>query len=156
MLHLFGALCLVWVTGQSPGVVVETSDDVAYQIGEALRCPVCQGMPIAESPSPMAQDMMRRVRDMLAQGKNQTDINAYFAERYGEWVLLDPPLRGASLWVWFLPPVMLALGIALAFWQVRRLMQGRSSATRSARDAILPVLSEEDPTVRAIRQEVER
>lgn len=89
-------------------------------LGARLRCPVCQGMPIGESPAPMAQDMMRQVRARLAEGDTEAEIVAYFTERYGAWVLLDPPKEGIGLWVWLLPPAFLAAAIAWALALARR------------------------------------
>ncbi|RYF10208.1 MAG: hypothetical protein EOO40_05600, partial [Deltaproteobacteria bacterium] len=86
--------------------------DAATRIGKGLRCPVCQGMPIAESPASMAQDMMKLVREMLAQGKSAEQIEAYFVGRYGEWVLLQPPAHGFNWLVWLLPPLSLLLALA--------------------------------------------
>ena len=89
---------------------IETTNSPAFQIGLGLRCPVCQGMPIAESPSQMAQDMMVKVREMVADGKSKAEIYDYFAERYGEWVLLEPKAKGFNLGLWILPVLALLLG----------------------------------------------
>jgi cytochrome c-type biogenesis protein CcmH/NrfF len=83
------------------------ADAAALALGSKLRCPVCQGMPIAESPATMAVDMMQRVRQMQAAGRNDAEIIEYFTARYGQWVLLDPPRTGFALWVWALPPLLL-------------------------------------------------
>ena len=97
----------------------QTNDDRAFEIGKELRCPVCQGMPIAESPSPMAQDMMKRVRVMLDEGKSRQEIQDYFVQRYGEWVILNPKAEGLSLLVWVLPMVFAIFGL----WLVLRLVK---------------------------------
>ena len=119
----------------APGAApVATGADVRHdspevvRLGQRLRCPVCQGMAIGDSPAPMAQDMMRQVRRMWADGRDEGDIAAYFTARYGDWVLLDPPWRGAGMWVWVLPPVVLALGFVTALRTMRR----RADAARSA------------------------
>src|SRR3954470_5152771 len=78
-------------------VALETDTDPAFAIGRGLRCPVCQGMPISESPSDMAQAMMKRVREMVAEGQSESDIKAYFVSRYGEWVLLEPTHQGVNV-----------------------------------------------------------
>ena len=92
-------------------VVIETPDDVTYQIGLLLRCPVCQGMPIAESPAEMAQAMMTRIRELHQEGKSKDEIIEYFIDRYGEWVLLEPKAEGLSWLVWVMPPLFLLIGI---------------------------------------------
>ena len=96
---------------EGSGTIVEDTNDPTYRIGKQLRCPVCQGMPIAESPAEMAQTMMARVRELHAEGKTQDEIIAYFVERYGEWVLLKPKTQGINWLVWLLPPFALLFGV---------------------------------------------
>lgn len=94
---------------------VKMDDPVILSLGVRLRCPVCQGMPIGESPAPMAQDMMREVRRLrLEEGQSEEAIAAHFTARYGTWVLLDPPKTGFGLLVWLLPPAALMLGLGAA------------------------------------------
>ncbi len=104
-------------------------EDPAYLLGKELRCPVCQGMPIAESPSPMAQDMMKQVRGMLAAGKSPAQVRQYYVERFGEWVLLRPPPHGFNWLVWLGPPAAFLLLGALSFAALRK---GRPSASPAA------------------------
>lgn len=146
---------------QSPGRVLaraETDVDAAHQVGLLLRCPVCQGMPISESPSEMAQAMMKVVREQLAEGKSQSEILAYFVDRYGEWVLLEPKREGLNLVLWGAPPLAILAGL----WVLRRAMKrtGAAIASKSrAPSAQAPTSSESatasDPYVAAIRREIE-
>ena len=78
-------------------------DARTYQVGSLLRCPVCQGLSVADSPAGMAQNMKGQVRDLLAAGFDQEQILAYFERSYGEFVRLQPPLRGVNWLVWFGP-----------------------------------------------------
>ena len=80
------------------------------EVGSLLRCPVCQGLSVADSPATMAVNMKAEVREMLAQGYSQDQILAYFEHSYGEFVRLEPPLRGVNWLVWLLPLVALAAG----------------------------------------------
>ena len=84
--------------------------------GRRLRCPVCQGVPILDSPAEMAQAMMRRLRELVAQGKSDGEIRTYFVARYGEWVLLEPPLSAITIWLYLLPLLALLLGL-LWLWR---------------------------------------
>lgn len=85
-----------------------------FKIARALRCPVCQGESAAESNSGVAQEMRRLIAEMLKEGKSEAEIKAFFVERYGEWILYEPPRRGVTLWVWVLPALALALlGVGL-------------------------------------------
>jgi cytochrome c-type biogenesis protein CcmH len=128
---------------------LETDADVAFAIGKGLRCPVCQGMPIAESPSDMAQSMMGRIRELVAEGKSRSEIEAYFVERYGEWVLLAPTTEGVNVLVWILPPLALAAGILLALRALRK-----KSGDMNRMPATSPAAAD-DPYLAAVRRAVE-
>ena len=98
-----------------PELDARTSD-----IGGLLRCPVCQGLSVADSPSSMARNMKAEVREKLAAGYDQEQILAYFERSYGEFVRLDPPMRGVNWLVWFGPLAVLVAGGGVVAWAVRR------------------------------------
>ena len=82
-------------------------------IGKDLRCAVCQNQPISESNADLARDMRNIIREQLQAGKSRQEIMNYFVERYGDYVLLNPPKRGAGVVVWLAPVVLLlAVGIS--------------------------------------------
>ncbi|WP_424949924.1 cytochrome c-type biogenesis protein [Deinococcus sp.] len=85
----------------------------AQAIGRTIRCPVCQGLPITESPSDLSQSMLRELRDQVRAGQSGDQITTYFAARYGDTVLLDPPRRGVNLLLWLGP---LAAALAGGGW----------------------------------------
>lgn len=93
-----------------------------FAIARELRCPVCQGESAAESNAGVAVEMRRLIAEMLAEGKTEAEIKAFFVERYGEWILFEPPRRGVALWAWVLPLVgLLLLGLGLfAYFRPRR------------------------------------
>ncbi|WP_188964232.1 cytochrome c-type biogenesis protein [Deinococcus aquiradiocola] len=82
----------------------------AQAVGRTIRCPVCQGLPITESPSDLSQSMLRDLRGQVAAGRSDDQITTYFAQRYGDTVLLDPPRRGVNLLLWAGPVVAAVLG----------------------------------------------
>jgi len=126
-------------------------DPEVEAIGRELRCPVCQGMPIGESPSETAQAMMKRVRELHAEGKSHQEILDYFVARYGEWVLLRPEARGFRLVVWVLPPVGLLLGLAAIFAYVRRNKGKPTEAPAPAAPS-----TSEDPYLERVREGLEK
>jgi cytochrome c-type biogenesis protein CcmH len=89
-------------------------------VAGVLRCPVCQGLSVADSPATMAVNMKVQVREMLAVGYDQEQILAYFERSYGEFVRLDPPLRGVNWLVWLLPLAGLLAGGAVVALTLRR------------------------------------
>ncbi|TVQ86212.1 MAG: cytochrome c-type biogenesis protein CcmH [Deltaproteobacteria bacterium] len=89
----------------------ELSRERTRQISRGLRCPVCQGSSIQDSPVESAVNMRRRVQELVEAGYEQRAIEDYFVRRYGEWVLLNPRATGANWIVWLLPA--LGGGVAL-------------------------------------------
>jgi len=78
--------------------------------GKELRCLVCQNQSIDDSDADLARDLRRLVRDRLVAGDSDTQVLAYITERYGDFVLLKPPVRPATWLLWFGPPAVLAAG----------------------------------------------
>lgn len=94
-----------------------------FQIAEKLRCPVCVSESVAQSSSPISIEMRNLIQDQLEQGRSEREILAFFQERYGDWILLEPPKRGLHLLVWLLPLAAALVGlIALAVF-VRQWVQ---------------------------------
>ena len=94
-------------------------DSRAKEVAGLLRCPVCQGLSVADSPSTMAQNMRAQVKEFLAAGYDQEQILAYFERSYGEFVRLEPTLRGVNWLVWLAPVAGLLLGAAVIGWALR-------------------------------------
>ncbi len=91
------------------------------EIASRLRCPVCQGLSIADSPSEMAVNMKAEVRSMLQRGYTREQIESTFVRSYGEFVLLAPKFQGVSAFVWILPIAALVLGSAALMLKLRKL-----------------------------------
>ena len=95
----------------------------AEAIAEDLRCPVCQGLSIADSHSPTAEAIHEDIRRRVAAGESDAAIRASYVARYGEWILLRPETSGLGVLVWILPVSALLLaigGLAFAFRRWRR------------------------------------
>jgi cytochrome c-type biogenesis protein CcmH len=105
------------------------------EVASLLRCPVCQGLSVADSPATMAVNMKAEVRELLARGYDQDQILAYFEHSYGEFVRLQPPLRGVNWLVWALP----ILGLATGGFFVVRALGARRGPTAAAPAADEPV-----------------
>ncbi|HYH52127.1 MAG TPA: cytochrome c-type biogenesis protein [Acidimicrobiia bacterium] len=92
-------------------------------IAEDLRCPVCQGLSVADSHSPTAEAMKEDIRRQVDSGASDSDIRASYVARYGEWILLRPETSGVGALVWVLPVSALLVGgggLAFAFRRWRR------------------------------------
>lgn len=96
-----------------------------------LRCPVCQGLSVYDSPAPMAVNMKHQVRDLLAAGYTGEQITSYFEASYGEFVRLKPTMSGMNWIVWLAPVAMLGIGI----WAVMSFLRRSNRAQRAAEAA---------------------
>ncbi|MEC9340476.1 MAG: cytochrome c-type biogenesis protein [Pseudomonadota bacterium] len=84
----------------------------AREISQELRCVVCQNQTIDDSDAPLARDLRLLVRERLAAGDSDREVIDYVVERYGNFVLLKPPLQTNTLLLWVGPLACLAIGIA--------------------------------------------
>ena len=98
-------------------------DTKTAEVASLLRCPVCQGMSIADSPSEMAVNMKHQVRALLERGYTQEQILDYFERSYGQFVLLKPRFQGVNALVWLLPLAALAIGAAVVMAKAKRLQK---------------------------------
>lgn len=98
-------------------IVAPLADPAAEQRAQALereiRCVSCENEPISQSTADIAEDMRRVVRERVAAGESDDQIRAYFRQRYGDFVLLRPPVDGAT-WALWAAPVALIVAAALA------------------------------------------
>jgi cytochrome c-type biogenesis protein CcmH len=95
-------------------------DASTRELAAQLRCPVCQGLSIQDSPSELAQQMRDVVRQQLHDGQSPDQVKQFFVARYGQWILMAPPASGFNWLVYALPAVALIGGIALVVVLVRR------------------------------------
>jgi cytochrome c-type biogenesis protein CcmH len=92
-----------------------TDEDRARSIGSRVKCPVCQGVAIVDSPSETARAMMDVVEERIADGWSDRQIIDYFAERYTDSIVIDPPFSGNTLLVWLLPILAVVAGFFMIF-----------------------------------------
>ena len=98
-------------------------DQRTQEVASLLRCPVCQGLSIADSPSEMAINMKGQVRELLSRGYTQEQILKYFELSYGQFVLLKPKFQGVNALVWILPVLALVIGAVIVFTKMKKLEQ---------------------------------
>ena len=143
---LLGGIVTLWLAlAAGPGLAFTPDEPLADSALEAraralhaeLRCMVCQGQSIADSNAPLAQDMRAIVRERIAAGASDDAVRGFLTDRYGDYVLLDPPVKPETYALWFGPAAVLVAGAAIAFALVRRARAG-------ARDAGAAPLSAEE------------
>lgn len=108
----------------------------ARELSAELRCVVCQNQSIDDSNAPLAKDLRVLVRERLVAGDSNAEVKRFLVARYGEFVLLRPPLGWHTLALWFTPLIVLVLTIGVIAQKLRR---GLSAAPV----AVAPLNSEE-------------
>jgi cytochrome c-type biogenesis protein CcmH len=89
-------------------------------LANELRCLVCQNQTIADSNAPLAVDLRNQIREKLQQGASEGDIIGFMVERYGDFVLYRPPLKGTTLLLWAGPLLLMIAGLAALFYRLAR------------------------------------
>ena len=116
MKHLLILLLLAVIPPSSDPTIEER----ARALGETLRCVVCQNQSIEESDADLAKDMRALVRDQLANGKTDAEVTASMRDRYGDFVLLDPPVQSNTYVLWYGPLVFIGVAVVWLFVARRR------------------------------------
>jgi cytochrome c-type biogenesis protein CcmH len=131
VLMLFLAILVVSPLGAS------SVEEQVKEIAALLRCPVCQNLSVADSPSKMADQMRGLIRERLQAGESPEAVRAYFVERYGEWILLAPKGEGFNLLVWILPFLGMVGGAVGLYLVLRRWVKRRPTASPEVDPAYL-------------------
>ena len=123
------------------------------KLGKEIRCAVCQGMAIADSPASMARSQLDKVRELVSACKTDDEIKEYFVARYGEWALLRPKAEGMNLVVWLAPALLVLAGLAIVVVYVKRQPKPPSAPPPAPPGG---ANAPEDPYLRAVRSELDR
>lgn len=121
-LIVFAAILLLaasWSYALLRSEAQQTLDQRVYAVASQLKCPICQGESVADSPSGLAQEMRGLIRQQLQEGKSGQQIIQYFEESYGTQIVWSPPWQGFSLLVWLVPIALLLGGTILVFFVFR-------------------------------------
>lgn len=150
------ALCLLLLLS-GPALAVGNPSDMlpdpaqearAREIGRELRCLVCQNESIEDSNADLARDLRLLVRERIRAGDTNDQVIGFLRARYGDFVLLRPPLTAATAALWFSPVLVLAGGV-LTIWLIRR-------RGRAAPSAPQPLTPEEEARLAALEAEGSR
>ncbi len=160
MIALFFALALLQVRipdpaqfvgpPKGPALAGPALDQRTYEVASMLRCPVCQGMSVADSPSTVALDMKAQVRELLSRGYTQEQILSYFEQSYGQFVLLKPKFRGVNALVWILPILVLVAGAIVVITTAKKLEKEPATGNHP------PATQPEDPYIARVRELMEK
>ncbi|WP_298433191.1 cytochrome c-type biogenesis protein [uncultured Jannaschia sp.] len=143
-----GAILLAALLAATPALAVQPDEvladtaleERARDLSKNIRCLVCRNESIDESNAELARDLRLLVRERLVAGDSDAEVIAYLVDRYGEYVLLNPPASGSTLLLWGAPLALLLLGGGLAAAHVTRQRAVVDDGLSDADEARLKVL----------------
>jgi len=145
-----GCLLALRLSGAAAGEAAPLAEDPVLEqrvmrLAEELRCLVCQNQTIADSHAGLAVDLKKQIREQLSAGRSDKQVLAYMVDRYGDFVLYRPPVKGTTAALWFGPFALLAFGAATAVVIVRRRRPhaGASTMTDAQRQRAAAMLADE-------------
>ena len=98
----------------------DSTEQRIRSLEEKLRCLVCQNQSLADSPAELAVDLRRQVREQVKAGRADQQILDFMVQRYGDFVLYEPPLKASTLLLWIGPFALLAAAFAVLLAVLRR------------------------------------
>jgi cytochrome c-type biogenesis protein CcmH len=124
--HLLSSLAVFLVVlasaalAQEPLVFDSPEQEARYiKLTTELRCLVCQNQNLADSDAPLAQDLRKEIHAMMLAGQTDEQLKVFLVERYGDFVLYRPEMKGNTLALWLIPGVLLGVGAIALFFTVR-------------------------------------
>ena len=117
---LLAVVAILAAAGWAARPQTVTDAERVERISAELRCPVCQGLSVQDSPSETAREMRDLVAKRIAEGRSDEEVRAEFRRAYGEWVFLAPPLAGPGALIWLVPLLIVIGGSAVALGRVRQ------------------------------------
>ena len=152
---VLGLVLATYAPQQAGSALLDPAREARVQaLGKQLRCPMCQGLSIADSNSSAARAQMDKVRELVAAGRTDQEIRDFFTSRYGEWALLEPPASGMNLLVWLLPLLLLVGGGLAIARTMRRPAAAPQAPAPEAEQSQRPPTDE--PYLEAVRAELRR
>ncbi len=114
------------------------------KLSKELRCLVCQNETLADSRADLAEDLRAQIREQMKAGKSDKEIVDYLTQRYGKFILYNPPIDPTTYFLWFGPFVLLMAGLFMLFRYLKRrreliVEQPLSAADRDRAEALLQV-----------------
>lgn len=131
-------------TAAAQDVVVEAEEDrLVREVGQQLRCAVCQSESVADSNSTLARNMRDIIREKLRAGESPEAIKAYFVSKYGDYILMEPRKTGVNWVLWGFPFITLIVGgilVALRFMRRPAAASAPAEAAPIETDALINAL----------------
>ncbi|HWV54042.1 cytochrome c-type biogenesis protein [Pseudorhodoplanes sp.] len=148
------ALAMIVALHAAPGYAVQPDEilpdakleERARNLSRELRCMVCQNQSIDDSDAPLARDLRLLVRERLTAGDSDRQVLDFLTSRYGDFVLLNPPMNAKTILLWVMPAGLLVVGGIVLVLAMRR----RSAVPADSGAPVSPLSAEEERKIAAL------
>jgi cytochrome c-type biogenesis protein CcmH len=114
----------------------DDAEQLRFQkLSAELRCTVCQNQNLADSNADLAKDLRRKVFELMQEGRSDAEIKQYLVERYGDFVLYDPPVKPLTWGLWFGPALVVLIGAGVIVAAIRRRARALPADAKGIEDA---------------------
>ncbi|WP_395376518.1 cytochrome c-type biogenesis protein CcmH [Marinicella sp. W31] len=125
MRQLFVTLILMIYLTNADAIDPFTFESAAQEnlyktLTEELRCMVCQNQNLADSDVTLARNLKQQIADFVKQGQSKDQITTFMAERYGDFILYNPPLRKDTILLWAAPAIILLMAFIILFIKIKQ------------------------------------
>lgn len=136
-LLVLGTLLLSRLLLSQDAASLGDNNDEFKDVAGELRCPTCTGLSVLDSDAKFSVQIKDQVKEQMGQGRSKEEILDFFVERYGPWILREPPKKGFNIVAWLVPMGLLLLG-PLVIWAVvwRKKVTVRTFGVRSDEDIV--------------------
>jgi cytochrome c-type biogenesis protein CcmH len=139
------------LSGQNAGAADATPTEMdpvkaarAVKLADKLRCLVCQNQTIADSNAELANDLRGQIREQIAAGRTDDEILTYMVDRYGDFVLYQPPFKATTVLLWAGPALLLVGGLLILLRNLRRQPAAESTLSDEERERAKRLLDGDD------------
>ena len=120
-LGLLFAFCVLVAEAKEPLEFTSAEQESRFEtLTQELRCLVCQNQNLADSDAPLAHDLRQEIFEMMQAGQSDEEIKTFLVDRYGDFVLYRPPVKGNTLALWLMPAALFVIGATVVAFAVRR------------------------------------
>ena len=148
LVALVTSLLVVKVVYAQNGVPYTPTDDDVLRVAKNLYCPVCPNTPLDVCETKACQDWRAQIRDQLSEGWTDQQIIDYFVAQYGERVLAEPKRKGFTSLVWFLPLIVVLVGVGVVYevlrnWKKQKMVTNPTARIPEIPEAVLKKIERE-------------
>ena len=115
------------------------------QVASELRCPVCQDETIAVSQAGVSVDLKNQIREQLRQGATEAQIKQYMVQRYGDFILYNPPVKTTTWLLWFGPFLLMLAGLIVLYYTLNKRNKTMALPVGRSDSIVQPTINESRP-----------